>query len=131
MGEISFAKLIGCTTPNSVTVTFTVAFNPPASVAVMVASPSPSGVTMPLASIATTFAGVAEYFTARLTSANLPPSVAEATSCCRLCLPFNSNAFAPLPTCAVKSSALGFAATVSTPTASPKAIKLPIFFISL
>ena len=131
MGEISFAKLIGCVTSNSVTVTFTVDFNPPASVAVMVASPSPSGVTIPLALMATIFFGVAEYFTAPLTSANFPASVAEATSCCRLCLPFSENAFAPLPVCADKSSALGFAATVNAPTITAAAIKVPIFFISL
>ena len=80
---------MGCTTPNSMTFTFTVALSPPACVAVMVASPSPSGVTIPVALMATTFAGVAEYFTLRLTSDNLPSSVAVATSCCRLCLPFS------------------------------------------
>ena len=131
MGEISFAKLMGCVTPNSVTVTFTIAFSPPASVAVMVASPSPSGVTIPVALMATIFFGVAEYFTARLTSASFSASVAVATSCCRLCLPFSENAFAPLPVCAASSSAPGFAAKFNAPTISAIAIKVPIFFISL
>ena len=107
------------------------AFSPPACVAVMVASPLPSGVTMPLASIATTFAGVAAYVTLRLTSTCLPASVAVATSCCRLCLPFSSNALAPLPVCAVRSSALGAAATVNTPANNTAAIKVPIFFMVL